>query len=102
MRGWLAGAAEVVRIARDGLAKVPQPEPVHDGARGERIACAGDPVSEGFPAAFDAFGELFGHLYFQAPHGAAIRNSAGKLAPGVDVRAAGGYVIAAGSVLEHG
>jgi hypothetical protein len=36
------------------------------------------------------------HLYFAARDNA-IRNSAGKLAPLVDVRAAGGYVIAPGS-----
>jgi Bifunctional DNA primase/polymerase, N-terminal/AAA domain len=42
------------------------------------------------------------HLYFTAPPGAAIRNSAGKLGPLVDVRASGGYVVAAGSVTPAG
>jgi hypothetical protein len=36
------------------------------------------------------------HLYFQRPDNADIGCSAGKLGPGVDVRAEGGYVIAAG------
>ncbi|MDW5313357.1 bifunctional DNA primase/polymerase [Rhizobium sp. PL01] len=36
------------------------------------------------------------HLYFKGHRG--IRNSASKLGPGLDVRAAGGYIIAAGSV----
>lgn len=33
------------------------------------------------------------HLVFQAPAGIEIRNSAGRVAPGVDVRGQGGYVI---------
>ena len=36
------------------------------------------------------------HLYFTAPEGSGIRNSASLLGPQVDVRAAGGYVVAAG------
>lgn len=34
------------------------------------------------------------HAYYEAPPGVTIRNSAGKLGPGVDVRADGGYVVA--------
>src|SRR3954451_2198737 len=37
------------------------------------------------------------HYYFRAPKGADIRNSAGKLGEGLDVRAHGGYVIGPGS-----
>lgn len=33
------------------------------------------------------------HLLFAWPHGRSIRNSAGKLAPGVDIRGAGGFVV---------
>jgi len=33
------------------------------------------------------------HLIFSDPTGGAIRNSAGKLAPGIDVRANGGYIV---------
>jgi hypothetical protein len=40
------------------------------------------------------------HLYFRAGPGPEIRNSASKIAPKVDVRAAGGYVIGAGSVVN--
>ncbi len=40
------------------------------------------------------------HLYFTAPlDGPEVRNSAGLLGPGVDVRASGGYVVGAGSVI---
>jgi hypothetical protein len=39
------------------------------------------------------------HLYFTVPAGSEIRNSASMIGPQVDIRAAGGYVIAAGSVV---
>jgi hypothetical protein len=42
------------------------------------------------------------HLYFWAPAGIEIRNSAGKVGPMVDVRACGGYVVGAGSVTPAG
>ncbi|GGQ12825.1 bifunctional DNA primase/polymerase [Streptomyces roseolilacinus] len=41
------------------------------------------------------------HLYFRAPAGARLRNTAGTLAPLVDTRAWGGYVVAPGSTV-HG
>jgi hypothetical protein len=39
------------------------------------------------------------HLYFTAPEASSIRNSAGKIGPLVDVRAQGGYVVGAGSLV---
>ncbi|CNF02184.1 RecA-family ATPase-like protein [Mycobacterium tuberculosis] len=39
------------------------------------------------------------HLYFTAPLGAMLRNTAGRLGWLVDTRAQGGYVVAAGSIL---
>ena len=42
------------------------------------------------------------HIYFTAPAGEPVRNSASKLAPGVDVRGVGGYVVAAPSVTAAG
>jgi hypothetical protein len=39
------------------------------------------------------------HLYFRVPVGSQIRNSASLLGPQIDVRAAGGYVVAAGSAV---
>ncbi|MFV2117044.1 bifunctional DNA primase/polymerase, partial [Streptomyces sp. Act-28] len=41
------------------------------------------------------------HLYFRAPAGVRLRNTAGTLAPLVDTRAWGGYVVAPGSTV-HG
>ncbi|MET9911552.1 bifunctional DNA primase/polymerase [Streptomyces sp. NPDC006476] len=40
------------------------------------------------------------HLYFAAPPGTRLTNTAGKLAPLVDTRAWGGYVVAAGSIID--
>lgn len=40
------------------------------------------------------------HLYFTIPDGIEISSSAGKLGPGLDVRAAGGYVVAPPSVVD--
>jgi len=42
------------------------------------------------------------HIYYHAPHGVGIRNSAGRLAPGLDVRAQGGYVVGPGSLHASG
>ncbi|MGW3493376.1 bifunctional DNA primase/polymerase [Streptomyces sp. NPDC001020] len=40
------------------------------------------------------------HLYFPAPAAVELHNTAGTLAPLVDTRAHGGYVVAAGSVVD--
>jgi len=42
------------------------------------------------------------HAYFQWPVGLDLRNSASKLAPGLDIRAAGGYVVVPPSVHQSG
>ncbi|MGX9921377.1 bifunctional DNA primase/polymerase [Streptomyces sp. NPDC002248] len=42
------------------------------------------------------------HLYFPAPLAARLHNTAGTLAPLVDTRAWGGYVVAPGSILPTG
>ncbi|MER5410734.1 bifunctional DNA primase/polymerase [Streptomyces sp. NPDC002769] len=42
------------------------------------------------------------HLYFTAPAGARLTNTAGTIAPLVDTRAWGGYVVAAGSITPAG
>lgn len=50
------------------------------------------------PEVYDTLRALSGsggdHLYFDRPAGLDIRNSAGRLGPGLDVRAIGGYIIA--------
>ncbi|KMS81331.1 DNA primase [Streptomyces leeuwenhoekii] len=42
------------------------------------------------------------HLWLSGPPGVAVPNSAGRLAPGIDVRGAGGYLVGPGSRTRHG
>jgi hypothetical protein len=42
------------------------------------------------------------HLYFLMPTGAKVGNSAGRIAPGIDVRGTGGYVVVPPSIHESG
>ncbi|MGW6057177.1 bifunctional DNA primase/polymerase [Streptomyces sp. NPDC055189] len=42
------------------------------------------------------------HIWLTGPPGAVIPNSAGRLAPGIDIRGAGGYLVGPGSRTEHG
>ncbi|NEY36309.1 DNA primase [Streptomyces sp. PRKS01-65] len=42
------------------------------------------------------------HLWLSGPPGLAVPNSAGRLAPGIDVRGAGGYLVGPGSRTRHG
>lgn len=42
------------------------------------------------------------HLYFKHPNGLSVPNSAGKLGPGLDIRGAGGYVVAPPSIHVSG
>lgn len=42
------------------------------------------------------------HLYFTSPPGVRLRNTAGTLAPRIDTRAHGGYVVGPGSTLPRG
>lgn len=42
------------------------------------------------------------HILFRAPEGVEVRNSAGKLGPGLDIRGTGGYVVAPPSLHASG
>jgi len=42
------------------------------------------------------------HLYYRTPPGVWLRNTASTLAPHIDTRAAGGYVVAPGTILPGG
>ena len=61
-------------------------------------------VDEGnsLPATLTATTSRGKHLYFLWPNGANIRNSAGSLGPGLDIRGNGGYVIIPPSIHPNG
>lgn len=42
------------------------------------------------------------HLWLTGPPEAVVPNSAGRLAPGIDIRGAGGYLVGPGSRTDHG
>ncbi|MFF3484814.1 bifunctional DNA primase/polymerase [Streptomyces sp. NPDC002701] len=42
------------------------------------------------------------HLWLSGPPDIVVPNSAGRLAPGIDIRGAGGYLVGPGSRTEHG
>ncbi|MEU3052801.1 bifunctional DNA primase/polymerase [Streptomyces griseus] len=42
------------------------------------------------------------HLWLTGPADATVPNSAGRLAPGIDIRGSGGYLVGPGSVTAHG
>ncbi|MFJ6696823.1 bifunctional DNA primase/polymerase [Streptomyces sp. NPDC091272] len=42
------------------------------------------------------------HLWLTGPPGITVPNSASRLAPGIDVRGAGGYLVGPGSLASHG
>ncbi|MES9520084.1 bifunctional DNA primase/polymerase [Streptomyces capoamus] len=42
------------------------------------------------------------HLWLAGPPDTVVPNSAGRLAPGIDIRGAGGYLVGPGSRTEHG
>ncbi|MGW2030896.1 bifunctional DNA primase/polymerase [Streptomyces sp. NPDC001356] len=42
------------------------------------------------------------HLWLTGPPDAVVPNSAGRLAPGIDIRGAGGYLVGPGSRTDHG
>ncbi|HEY3868582.1 MAG TPA: bifunctional DNA primase/polymerase [Actinocrinis sp.] len=78
------------------------PGPAADPASGADAlrALAGDrPIPGTFTVATPSGGL---HLYFRAPSGVALRNTAGRLGPLIDTRSRGGYVVAPGSVLPSG
>ncbi len=72
-----------------------------DGTKGERSLQELEVKRGTLPATLTAKTGKGRHLYF-TPNGTRIRNSAGKLGPGLDVRGDGGYVILPPSVHARG
>ena len=77
-------------------------EGVRTGA--DVLAVLTERAGEALDALYDTFTVRTGrggrHLYFTAPDGAHLGNTAGELGWLIDTRAHGGYVLAAGSVVE--
>ncbi|WP_217207711.1 bifunctional DNA primase/polymerase [Streptomyces sp. AC550_RSS872] len=71
------------------------------GAATFRALCerAGHPVPDTYRVRTASGGE---HLYFKAPDGLRLNNTAGTIGELVDTRAWGGYVVAAGSITDTG
>ncbi|MEU8350287.1 bifunctional DNA primase/polymerase [Streptomyces sp. NPDC048845] len=101
--GIAAGPSGLVVVDLD---KPKQPgETGPDGADTFRALCQEKAGTPHPPQTYTvATGSGGAHLYFQAPDkrrdGSRLRNTAGKLAPKVDTRAHGGYVVAAGSIVN--
>ncbi|MFD3409368.1 bifunctional DNA primase/polymerase [Streptomyces cyaneofuscatus] len=106
---WSAGAFNVgIATGPSGLVvvdldpvKAKDPKGTPDGVTSLQALCerAGRPVPTTYRTRTASSGH---HLYFTAPGGVRLGNSAGRLGTHIDTRAHGGYVVAAGSTLPHG
>jgi Bifunctional DNA primase/polymerase, N-terminal len=106
--GILTGPSSLIVVDLDSLAghgvTLP-PEWAGSGVThgAEVLGAAAQLVGETIPATYTVTTARGGtHLYFQAPDGAPIGNSRGRIGPLVDVRGVGGLVVAAGSVKAGG
>ncbi|MET9516331.1 bifunctional DNA primase/polymerase [Streptomyces sp. NPDC002994] len=108
-RAWASIPFNVgIATGPSGLVVVDLDMPKHKGSKGTpsgvttlKALCerAGQAVPATYRTRTASGGE---HLYFTAPPGIRLSNTAGALAPLVDTRAWGGYVVAAGSIVPSG
>lgn len=98
--GISTGPSGLVVVDLDPV-KAKDPKGTPDGVTSLQALCerAGHPVPATYRTRTASGGH---HLYFTAPPGARLGNSAGKLGKHIDTRAHGGYVVAAGSTLPNG
>ncbi len=114
-RWWAKGAVNNIGVAtgRSGLVVIDldegrgqTPPAEFAGARSGREALAMLAAAAGVEIPADTYEVRTpgggSHVYFRAPAGLALRNTAGSLAWKVDSRALGGYCVAVGSVREQG
>ncbi|MFD3970835.1 bifunctional DNA primase/polymerase [Streptomyces cyaneofuscatus] len=108
-KAWSAGAFNVgLATGPSGLVvvdldpvKAKDPKGTPDGVTSLQALC--ERAGQTVPATYRTRTASGGHhLYFTAPDGVRLGNSAGRLGKHIDTRAHGGYVVAAGSVLAHG
>ena len=100
--GIATGPSNLVVVDLDSAASAGKSVPLEgalDGGRQALARLAGD-AGQVVPADTFSVRTPHGlHLYFVAPSEIEVRNSASRLAPQVDVRAVGGYVLAPASVV---
>ncbi|MFF3096238.1 bifunctional DNA primase/polymerase [Streptomyces cyaneofuscatus] len=108
-KAWSAGAFNVgLATGPSGLVvvdldpvKAKDPKGTPDGATSLQALC--ERAGKAVPATYRTRTASGGHhLYFTAPTGVRLGNSAGRLGTHIDTRAHGGYVVAAGSTLPNG
>ncbi|WP_329305292.1 bifunctional DNA primase/polymerase [Streptomyces anulatus] len=108
-KAWSAGAFNVgLATGPSGLVvvdldpvKAKDPTGTPDGVTSLQALC--ERAGQTVPATYRTRTASGGHhLYFTAPAGVRLGNSAGRLGKHIDTRAHGGYVVSAGSALAHG
>ncbi|MFD3973277.1 bifunctional DNA primase/polymerase [Streptomyces cyaneofuscatus] len=108
-KAWSAGAFNVgLATGPSGLVvvdldpvKAKDPKGTPDGVTALQALC--ERAGQTVPATYRTRTASGGHhLYFTAPGGVRLGNSAGRLGTHIDTRAHGGYVVSAGSVLPGG
>ncbi len=103
--GILTGPSDVVVVDLDSAehgGTLP-PEWADSGAAcgSDVLAILAERACQPVPATYEVLTPRQGrHLYFTAPAGQVIGNSAGRIGPMIDVRGRGGLVVAAGSVRD--
>jgi Bifunctional DNA primase/polymerase, N-terminal len=100
--GIACGPSRLVVLDLDAHGDLPQEwqlPGLHDGkdVLAQLAEWAGQPWPSTYMVATPSGGW---HMYYVAPEGGQIRNSASLISPQVDVRAGGGYVLGAGSVVD--
>ncbi|MEW9509043.1 bifunctional DNA primase/polymerase [Streptomyces bacillaris] len=98
--GIATGPSGLVVVDLDPV-KAKDPKGTPDGVTSLQALCerAGHAVPSTYRVRTASGGH---HLYFTAPDGARLGNSAGRLGKHIDTRAHGGYVVGARSTLPHG
>ncbi|MFJ5655685.1 bifunctional DNA primase/polymerase [Streptomyces microflavus] len=98
--GVATGPSGLVVVDLDTV-KAKDPKGTPDGVTSLQALCerAGQAVPSTYRVRTASGGH---HLYFTAPEGIRLGNSAGRLGKHIDTRAHGGYVVAAGSTLPLG
>ncbi|MFI6558153.1 bifunctional DNA primase/polymerase [Streptomyces griseus] len=108
-KAWSAGAFNIgIATGPSGLVvvdldpvKAKDPKGTPDGVTSLQALC--ERAGQTVPATYRTRTASGGHhLYFTAPPGVRLGNSAGRLGKHIDTRAHGGYVVAAGSTLPNG